>query len=99
MTGTGFRKLSFFSYSLQCTSHDFENNKKTMLTEKNQSLHSWVVSQPPPYAHKSQPAAVVTRRKQQEATTHCGIDFENQRYFDFNEGSYSDSTGRSEILR
>ena len=49
-TRTGFRKLSFFSYSLQRTSHDFENNRKTMLTEENQSILSWVVSQPPPYA-------------------------------------------------
>ena len=52
MTRTGFRQLCFFSYSLQCTSHDFENNRKTMLTEKNQPLPSWVVSQPPPYEEK-----------------------------------------------
>ena len=78
MTITGFRKLCFFSYSLQHTPHDFENNRKTMLTEKNQSLLSWVVSQPQPYAQKNQPAAVVTRREQQEATTHCGSEFENQ---------------------
>ena len=50
-----------------------------MLMETNQSLLSWEVSQPPPYAHhKSQPVAVVTRREQQEATTHCGSEFENQ---------------------
>ena len=35
--------------------------------------------------HKnSRPAAVVTRREYQEATTHCGSEFEI-RYFDFNE--------------
>ena len=73
MTRTGFRKLSFFSYSLQRTSHDF---RKTMLMEKKQSVF---LSQPPPYAQKkSQPAAVVTRREQQESITHCGSDFENQ---------------------
>ena len=50
-----------------------------MLTEKNQSLLSWVVSQPPPYAQKkSQPAAVITRREQQKATTHCGSELKNQ---------------------
>ena len=77
MTRTGFRKLYFFSYSLQCTSHDLENSRKMMLMEMNQSLLSWEVSQPPPYAHKrSQP--VVTHREQQEATTHCGSEFENQ---------------------
>ena len=78
MMRTGFRKLSFFSYSLQHTSHDFENNRKMMLTETNQSLLTWEVSQPPLYAQKSQPSAVVTRREQQEATTHCGSEFENQ---------------------
>ena len=42
-----------FSYFLQRTSHDFENNRKTTLAQKNQSLLSWVVSQPrPPYAQK-----------------------------------------------
>ena len=78
MTRTGFRKLYFFSYSLQRTSHDFENNRKTMPMETNQSLLGWEVSQPLPYAQKSQPAAVVTRREQQEATTHCGSEFEKQ---------------------
>ena len=63
MTRTGFGKLIF---SLILYNIDFENNRKTMLTEKNQSLLlSWVVSQPPPYAQKGQPAAVVTRREQQ----------------------------------
>ena len=76
MMRTGFRKLYFFSYSLQRTSHDFENNRKTMLTETNQSLLSWEVSQPPPCEQKSQPTAVVTRREQQEAATHCGSEFE-----------------------
>ena len=78
MTRTGFRKLNFFSYSLQHTSHDFKNNRKTMLTETNQSLLSWEVSQPPPYAQNSQPTAVVTRQEQQGAITHCGSEFENQ---------------------
>ena len=81
MTRTGFRKLCFFLVfsKTDSTSHDFENNRKRMLTEKNQSLLSWVVSQPPPYAHKeSQPAAIVTRQEQQVATTHCGSEFENQ---------------------
>ena len=53
MTGTEFRKLYFFSYSLQRTSsHDVENNRKTILVEMNQSLLSWEVSQPPPYTQK-----------------------------------------------
>ena len=60
-----------------------------MLTEKNQSLLSWVVSQSPPYAHKkSQPAAVVTRREQPKATTHHGSELKI-RYFDFNKRIYS----------
>ena len=79
MTGTEFRKLYFFSYSLQRTSsHDVENNRKTILVEMNQSLLSWEVSQPPPYTQKCQPAAVVTRREQQEAATYCGRELENQ---------------------
>ena len=52
-----------------------------ILTETNPSLLSLVVSQPLPYAlctKKSQPAAIVTRQEQQEATTHCGSDFQNQ---------------------
>ena len=56
MMTTGFRKLSFFFYLLQHTSHDFENNRKTILMKNNQSLHSWELSQPPSYAHtKSEP--------------------------------------------
>ena len=47
-----------------------------MLLETNQSLISWVVSQSPPMHTKSQPAAIVTRRELQEATTHCGSEFE-----------------------
>ena len=76
--GNWIQKALFFSYSLQRTSHDFENNRKTILTETNQSLLSWEVSQPPPNAQNGQPAAVVTRREQQEATTHCGSKFENK---------------------
>ena len=34
MIRTGFRELYFFSYFIQCTSHDFENNRKTMLIGK-----------------------------------------------------------------
>ena len=89
---TGFRKLHFFSYSLQRTLHDFKNNRKMMLAVTNQS-------QPPPYAQKSQPAAFETHREQQKVTTHCGSEFENQ--IDFNEKAIElicDSTGRSEIL-
>ena len=52
MTITGYRTPSFSPYSLQRTSHDIENNRKMMLVEKNQSVLSWVVSQPPPYAQK-----------------------------------------------
>ena len=41
-----------------------------------------VVSQPAPYEQKkSQPAAVVTRWEQQEATTHCGNEFENKIFW------------------
>ena len=36
--------------------------------ETNQSLLSWEVSQPPPYAQKSQHAPVVLHQEQQEAT-------------------------------
>ena len=74
MTRTEFRKLYFFSYSLQRTSHDFENNRKTILVEMNQSE----VSQPPPYTQNCQPAPVVSRQEQQETTTHHGSEFENQ---------------------
>ena len=73
MMRTGYRKLCLISYSLQHTSHDVDNNRKTMLMERNQSLLSWEVSQPPPYAQKSQPDAVMTRLEQQEATIHCVI--------------------------
>ena len=77
MTRTEFRKLYFFSNSLQRTSHDFEKNRKTILVEMNQSLLSWEVSQPPPYAQKRQPAPAVSCQEQQEATTHHGSEFEN----------------------
>ena len=47
-----------------------------MLTEVNTQLGSESASA---YAHKkSARTAVVTRREQQEATTHCGSEFENQ---------------------
>ena len=46
--------------------------------EKNQLLLSWTVSQPQPYAQKSQPTAIVTCLEQQESTTHCGSNFEKQ---------------------
>ena len=78
MTRTEFRKLYFFSYSLQRTSHDFEKNRKMILVEMNQSILSWEVNQPPPYAQKCQPAPVVSRQEQQEATTHHGSEFENK---------------------
>ena len=80
MTRTGFRKLSLFSYSLQRTSLDFENNRKTMLTEKRISHYysAGYMSQPSPYAQKSQPAAIVTHREQQETTTQSGSEFEYQ---------------------
>ena len=78
MTRIEIRKLYFFSYSLQRTSHDFENNRKTILVEMNQSILSWEVSQPPPYAQNCQPAPVVSRQEQQETTTHHGSEFENQ---------------------
>ena len=47
-----------------------------MLTETNQSLLIWEVSLPPPYAQKSQPDAIMTRQEQQDATTHCGSEFD-----------------------
>ena len=50
---------------------------------------------------KSQPAAVMTRREQQEATFHCGSEFEKQIFCLMKEASYivliCDSTGRSEF--
>ena len=89
MTRTGFRMLCFFSYSLQRTLHNFENNSKTMLTEKNQSLLSWVVSQHLPYAHKKSarchrdlPGAARSPLLIVEASL-------KNRYFDFNERCYS----------
>ena len=75
MTRTEFRKFYFFSYSLQHTLHDFEKNRKTILVEMNQSILSWEVSH---YPQKCQPAPVVSRQEQQEATTHHGSEFENQ---------------------
>ena len=77
MTRTEFRKLYFFTYSLQRTSHDFEYNRKTILVEMNQSILSWEVSQPPPYAQNCQPAPAVSQ-EQQETTIHLGSEFENQ---------------------
>ena len=35
MTRTGFRNPCFFSYSLQRTSHDLENNRKMILTKES----------------------------------------------------------------
>ena len=72
MTKTGFRKLGF-SPILYNILHITE--RRCSRKRKNQSLLSWVVS---PMHKKSQPAAVVTRREQQEATTHCESEFENQ---------------------
>ena len=89
MTRTGFRKVVFFLYSLLRTSHDFENNRKTMLKEKNQSLLSWVVSQPPSYAqkksahcHHDSPGAAIKPLLIVEASLKI-------RYFDFKERSHS----------
>ena len=78
MTRIRLRKLCFFSYSLQRTSHDFENKKQQKYdAHRKESVNTqWVVSQP--MHKKSQPAAIVTRREQQEAITYCGSDFENQ---------------------
>ena len=94
MTRTGFRKLYFFSYSLQ---HDFENNSKTMRMEMNQSLLSWVVSQPTPYAQKvSQlPSCLAGSSKKPLLIVEASLKI---RYFDFNERTYSDSIGRSEFF-
>ena len=69
-----------------------------MLMETNQSILSWEVSQSLPYAQKSQPAAVVTRWEQQEDTTHCGSEFENQTLTKEAIVLICDSTGRSKIL-
>ena len=69
MTRTGFRKLYFFSYSLQRTLAWLQEQQKMILMEKNQPLLSWEVSQPPPYAQKSQHAPVVSHQEQQEATS------------------------------
>ena len=62
------------------------NNRNTMLTEKNQSILSWVVSQPMAGSSKK-PVLIV------EASLKI-------RYFDFNEEAIvliCDSTGRSEF--
>ena len=50
---------------------------------------------------KSRPDAVVTRQVQQEATTHCGSEFENQNSVTLTKEAIvliCDSTGRNEIL-
>ena len=66
----------FFSFSLQRNSHDFEDNRKTILTETDQSLLSWEVSQPPPYAQKS---TRCHRDSSWAARSHwVGSEFENQ---------------------
>ena len=60
MMRTGFRKLYVFSYFVQCTSHDFENNREMLPMETNQPLLSWRASQPLHYAHsKNRPAPVL----------------------------------------
>ena len=46
---TGLRKLFFSSNFVQRTSHDFENNRKTLPMETNLPLLCWKVSQPPHY--------------------------------------------------
>ena len=72
MTTTGFIKLCFFYNVLCMTSRTTERrcSRKRITTQ----LGSESVS-----VHKeSQPAAVMTRWEQQEATTHCGSGFENQ---------------------
>ena len=74
MMRTGFRKLCFSSYSLQ--------HKTSRTTERDAPGNESVTTQLGSEAtsalcnKKSQPAAVVTRRVQQEATTHCGREFE-----------------------
>ena len=88
MTRTGLESSSYiFSYSLQCTSHDFDNNRKTMLTERNQSLLSREVSQPLPYAQKK--TARFRRDSMGAARSHYILIVESSLKADFNEGSYS----------
>ena len=96
MMRTGFRKLYFFSYFLQRTSHDFENNRKMLPMETYQPLLCWKVSQPPRYAQKkvgpllflTLTACLARIRRAEEATTYRGREFKI-RYFDLNERSYS----------
>ena len=68
--------FSFCPIFLQCTSHDFENNRKTMLMERN--LLSRKVSQPPLYTQKCHAAPVLNFNsmsrqslKSKASTTHC----------------------------
>ena len=88
MTRTEFRKLYFFSYSLQCTSHDFEKNRKTILVEMNQSILSWEVSQPPPYAQNVSPLLSCLARSSKKPLLIMEASLKI-RYFDFKERSYS----------
>ena len=82
MTRTRFRKLYFFSYSLQRTSHDFEKDNprgnESVTTQLGSESASALSTKPLPYPQNCQPAPVVSRQEQQEATTHHGSEFENQ---------------------
>ena len=62
MTRTEFRKLIFFSYSLQHPSHDFEKNRETIL-RRNESITTQL---------GSESASAICSQEQQEATTHHG---------------------------
>ena len=87
MMRTGFRKLYFFFYSLLCTTHDFKNNRKTMLTETNQSLLIW--DQPLPYAQKVSPLILSCLARSGKKPLLIVETSLKIRYFDFKERSYS----------
>ena len=86
MMRTGFRKLCFFSYSQQRTSHDFENNRKTMLTEVTTQLGSESASALCTKIVSPLLSWLAGSSKKPLLIVEVSLKI---RYFDFNERSYS----------
>ena len=79
MTRTGFRSF-IFSPILYNVLHMTSREQQKDDAHRNESVTTQLASESASAlcTQKSQPAAVVTHREQQEATTHCGSEFENQ---------------------
>ena len=88
MTRTEFRKL-YFSPILR-------EKQKDIFVEMNQSLLTWEVSKPPPYAQKCQSAPVMSRRSSKKPLLIMEASLKI-RYFDFKERSYSISIYNSMV--